>query len=246
MNRSEKQFVKKVWAYYKTHGRHGLLWRRAKDPYKILVSEIMLQQTQVERVLPKYKAFLRRFPNIKVLAKAPLKDVLSTWQGLGYNRRAKMLHECAKYVLSHHKARLPKTHGALMALPGIGPYTASAVMAFAYNTPSQMIETNIRSVYIHHFFNDDYEVHDKELLLRIEHTLDRDNPREWFYALMDYGAYIKKTFGNPNKRSAHHKRQSTFIGSNRQIRGAIIRILAEGSYTRRELLMKLQNSKISE
>ncbi len=239
MNKKEQTFVKTVWDYYKRHGRASLPWRKTKNPYRILVSEIMLQQTQVDRVIPKYQSFLKKFPTVQSLADASLGDVLREWQGLGYNRRARMLHECAKIVVKEHKGKFPKTHEELVKLPGIGHYTAGAVMAFAYGESVPVIETNIRSVYIHHFCNDETDVEDKEILKRVEKTLDKENVREWYYALMDYGLYIKKEFGNPNSKSKHYAKQSKFEGSDRQIRGAILRALSAGEESRKMLHKKL-------
>ncbi len=236
MNKSEQKFIAIVWEYYKKHKRHTLPWRKTNDPYLIMVSEIMLQQTQVDRVIPKYEVFIKTFPTIKSLAKAPLASVLSLWQGLGYNRRAKMLHECAKAV-TKAGGSFPRTKEALLALPGIGAYTAGAILAFAYNEPTPIIETNIRTVYLHHFFKDRTDVSDKELFTVIQTTLDTNRPREWYYALMDYGAYLKKTVGVKNNQSKHYTKQSTFKDSDRQIRGAIIRALVEkrNHLTRAEL-----------
>lgn len=241
MTKQEKQFIKTVWKYYECNGRHDLPWRKTNDPYKILVSEIMLQQTQVERVIPKYSAFLKQFGTVQKLSKASLGEVLTLWQGLGYNRRAKMLHLCAKEIICRHKGKFPTTSEALLELPGIGPYTSSAVAAFAFNTSTVFIETNIRSVYLHHFFNNKTNVSDREIVRYIVLTLDTEDPREWYYALMDYGSYIKKEFGNPNKRSAHHVVQSTFKDSDRQIRGAIIRLLSKGPKTRKDLHLELSS-----
>jgi A/G-specific adenine glycosylase len=235
MNKREKDFVARVRAFYAAHGRHDLLWRKTADPYRILVSEMMLQQTQVERVIPKYTQFLETFPTVQDLSKAQLKTVLSSWQGLGYNRRAKLLHACAQTVCAEYGGVFPRAHHALVALPGIGPYTASAVVAFAYNEPAILIETNVRSVYLHHFFKDNTEVSDAEILKLIKRTLPETDYRTWYWALMDYGSFIKKTYGNPNTRSAHYVKQSTFKGSNRQMRGAIIRALIEGPQTRASL-----------
>jgi A/G-specific adenine glycosylase len=199
----------------------------------------MLQQTQVERVIPKYKAFLKQFPSLASLAEASLGEILREWQGLGYNRRAKMLHECAKQIVATHRGVFPKTYIELVKLQGVGSYTAGAVMAFAFNTPVPIIETNIRSTFIHHFYSAATDVTDKDILNSVERTLDRKNPREWYYALMDYGAYIKKEFGNPNSRSKHHTKQSTFKNSDRQIRGTILRLLSESAQTRSQLLKRL-------
>ncbi|MBX2866657.1 A/G-specific adenine glycosylase [Candidatus Kaiserbacteria bacterium] len=224
MTKKEQQFVRTVRAFYKKSGRHTLPWRKTKNPYRILVSEIMLQQTQVERVLPKYKEFLKVFPTMRELKEASLGDVLRTWQGLGYNRRAQMLHECAKIC----RGALPKTYEELVTLPGIGSYTAGAVMAFAHNVPVPVIETNIRTVYLHHFFENKKNVSDSAILEKVEKTLDTKNPREWYWALMDYGAFLKKKHGNTNVRSRHYTKQSRFKGSDREIRGAIVRTLAGG------------------
>ena len=241
MTKREQKFVEIVWKYYKENGRHELPWRKTHDAYAILVSEMMLQQTQVDRVIPKYEAFLKKYPTALKLSKASLADVLNLWQGLGYNRRAKMLLLCSQMVMTHFKGVFPTSELELLELPGVGPYTAKAILAFAYNTPSALIETNVRSVYLYHFFKLKTDVTDAELLPYIERTCDRENPREWYYAVMDYGSYLKKEFGNPNAQSKHYTKQSTFKGSDRQIRGAVVRALTIGSYTRTELLAVLSN-----
>ena len=240
MDLVEKKFVATVWGYYRKNARHTLPWRNVpagrqgqRNPYRILVSEIMLQQTQVDRVIPKYESFLKRFPTVEKLSNASLGEVLREWQGLGYNRRAKMLHACAEQISRKHKGVFPKTHAELVKLPGVGNYTAGAIMAFAFNAGVPIIETNIRTVVIHHFFSDTTDVTDAEILDVVTRTLDNVNPREWYYALMDYGAYIKKEFGNPNGRSKHYVKQSTFKGSDRQIRGAILKLLSEKRRTRK-------------
>lgn len=233
LSKTDKRFVKTVWEYYESHGRRSLPWRLTHNPYRILVSEIMLQQTQVDRVIPKYTSFLKRFPTLKKLSEASLGDVLREWQGLGYNRRAKMLHQCAIKIVGEYKGRFPKTHDALMLLPGIGHYTAGAVMAFAHNGAVPIIETNIRTVVMHHFFSDATEVHDRDILKYVEKTLDKETPREWYYALMDYGSHLKKTIGNLNSRSKHYTVQTTFKNSDRQIRGAILKLLTSKEMTRK-------------
>lgn len=187
----------------------------------------MLQQTQAERVIPKYKSFLKKFPTVAVLAKASLSSVLKEWQGLGYNRRAKMLHAAAKEIISGHGGRFPNSYDDLVKLPGVGPYTASAVRVFAFNKPEVLIETNIRSVCIHHFFPKRKKVMDASLMPFIEAAVDRKNPKAWYSALMDYGSFLKRTEGNASKRSARHVRQKPFKGSNREVRGAILKMLAE-------------------
>ncbi len=239
LTQRERKFVKEVWNYYRKHGRHTLPWRKTKNPYHILVSEVMLQQTQVDRVIPRYTSFLKSFPTIEKLSDASLGDVLREWQGLGYNRRAKMLHQCAQEIVKAYGGRFPRTQVELMKLPGIGAYTAGAIMAFAITRAVPIIETNIRTVVMHHFFNGDTDISDAQVLEVISSVLDTDNPRDWYYALMDYGAYIKKEFGNPNTRSKHYTKQSPFKNSDRQIRGAILRLLAETSTTRKVFHKKL-------
>lgn len=187
---------------------------------------MMLQQTQVDRVIPYYRAFLKRFPTVRSLAMAPLGDVLRLWQGLGYNRRAKMLHEAAKVIVVRG-GRFPQTHEGLVALPGVGPYTAAAVRAFAFNEFDACIETNIRAALIHHFFPRSRSVPDTKLLALLARMRPRD-ARTWYWALMDYGAHLKKTIPNPSRRSRHHIRQSAFEGSVRQLRGTILRSLLRG------------------
>lgn len=221
-----KKFKEIIWQYYH-HNKRAFAWRSTTNPYHILVSEIMLQQTQTDRVVPKYTAFLHHFPTIHDLAQAPLAQVLLLWQGLGYNRRAKALHQAAKALIKGCDDTFPQTPEALITLPGIGPYTSNAVCTFAFNRPNVFIETNIRTVFIHFFFSNQVGIHDKELLPLVAKTVDKDNPRHWYYALMDYGVFLKKQLPNPSRKSVHHTVQSKFEGSDRQIRGAIIRLLAQ-------------------
>lgn len=240
MNRKEQAFIARVWSFYENEGRHALPWRKTHDPYRILVSEVMLQQTQVDRVLPKYRAFIHTFPSVSALARSPLKEVLITWQGLGYNRRAKLLHSCAIAITREYRGRFPRTKEELQALPGVGPYTASAILAFAFEIPTSLIETNVRSVFLHHFFADRTDVPDTALLPCIERTLQRERIREWYWALMDYGSFLKKHTENPSRRSRHHSQQSPFKGSDRSIRGAIVRMLIQGPLTRTQILACLK------
>jgi A/G-specific adenine glycosylase len=221
-----ESFKTRIYEYYEESGRI-LPWRGTVDPYCILVSEIMLQQTQVERVMGKYQVFLENFPDFLELARAELKDVLRVWQGLGYNRRALTLKEVAETVVQEYDAVLPRDAEVLQNLPGIGKATAGAILAFAYNIPSVFIETNIRRTFIHHFFQDDKTVKDSEIIPLVELTLDRQNPRTWYYALMDYGSMLGKSITNPNRRSAHYQRQEPFENSDRRIRGTILKALLQ-------------------
>lgn len=219
-------FKETVLSHYRAHGR-DLPWRRTRDPYRILVSEVMLQQTQVSRVAEKFGPFVERFKDFPVLSAAPLIEVLSFWRGLGYNRRALYLKEIARIVIDQYAAKLPDSPGELVKLPGIGSNTAGSIAAFAFNRPVVFIETNIRSVFIHHFFPDATDVRDSRILPLVEATLDRENPRLWYWALMDYGRMLKETTANPGRRSAHYARQSPFSGSDREIRGAILKQLID-------------------
>jgi A/G-specific adenine glycosylase len=233
-DRQIHDFRERVYAFFAEHGR-PFPWRDPRDPYEILVSEVMLQQTQADRVVPYYNRFLDRYPDITALSRARLATILKLWQGLGYNRRAKLLHDCAKYVTKHLDGQLPTDQHELEQLPGIGPYTASAIAAFAGNRPAMVIETNIRSVFIHEFFGDREGITDAEIIPLIEQTVDADSPRQWYSALMDYGAFLKRQGINPSRRSAHHVRQAPLKGSNREVRGAIIRELAAGPLASTEL-----------
>ncbi|HEY5806222.1 MAG TPA: hypothetical protein VIS56_02430 [Candidatus Saccharimonadales bacterium] len=243
-------FTKTVWRYYRKHGRHNLPWRLPEsdgsfNPYKVLVSEVMLQQTQVARVIPKYNQFLERFPSLAVLAGASLGDVLRAWNGLGYNRRAKFLWECAKRITAEYGGILPQTSAELVKLPGIGVNTAGAVLAYAFNQPVIFVETNIRTVFIYHFFASQQGVHDKQILDLLAKTLP-NNPREWYWALMDYGTHLKQTVGNLNSLSKHYAKQSRFEGSKRQIRGHVLRLLGESPRTISELRAGISDERLSD
>jgi len=285
------EFRRTVWNFYTERGRHDLPWRLpgadgSFDPYKILVSEIMLQQTQVSRVIPKYAAFLKSFPHVQALAAAPLGDVLAVWNGLGYNRRAKFLWQAAHMIVDKYNGDFPSSIDGLRKLPGVGVNTAGAVVVYSFNLPEPFIETNIRTVFIHHFFKDQTDVPDKEILGWVKKTLpdekgkgvpefasspraminrtvsevymQRQNRslleesqnaaershrktensshyREWYWALMDYGTFLKQTVGNLSRSSKGYAKQSKFAGSVRQLRGAIIRNLLEAPSARADL-----------
>lgn len=227
-----------------------LPWRRTFDPYRIWLSEVMLQQTQVARVEARMEEWLERFPTIEALAAAPAPDVLAAWQGMGYNRRALMLHKTAQIVTSEFGGAFPQDARALKRLPGIGTATAQGIRSFAFNLPGVYLETNVRTVFLHHFFPDVPAVPDRELIPLVAATCPAaplgsvspdhedagaytepqdgdDTPRNWYYALLDYGAHLKKTLPNPSRRSAGYTRQSRFEGSRRQKRAEIVRILLD-------------------
>jgi len=235
MQRKDEEFRRRVRSFHRAHGRHDLPWRLTRDPWRILVSEMMLQQTQVQRVLAVYEPFIERFPGSEDLARASLREVLAAWSGLGYNRRAKFLHETAKVVARDLGGRLPSEPEELMRLPGIGSASAGAIAAFAFDRSVPFIETNIRAVYLHEYFPGRELVADGEIMPHIERTLDRRDPRAWYYALMDYGVHLKRIAGNPSRRSAHHAPQGPFEGSARQARGRIVRALTDRALTRREI-----------
>jgi len=214
-------------------------WRDNTEPYYVLVSELMLQQTQVDRVIPKFELFMRTFPDVTALAQAPLADVLTVWSGLGYNRRAKFLHEAAKKVLAELNGTIPSTYDELVSLPGIGPNTAGAILAYSFNQPVTFIETNVRTVYFHHFFEDQVSVTDKELKEIVGQTVDKEHPREWYWAMMDYGSFLKKQGVGRNSKSSHYKKQAPLAGSLREVRGLILKALAveDASYIQLEAAM---------
>lgn len=230
-----------------------LPWRHVGDPYAVLVSEVMLQQTQVARVDKFWRRFLTAFPTIDALAAASVSDVVEMWQGLGYNRRALSLKKAAEICARDYAGELPQSYEELIALPGIGPATAAGVRAFALEQPGVYLETNVRAVFIHDVFPQAESVRDRELepLVadvcpcapespscasgrfvrgiaarddeRASHPDPLASPRDWYYALLDYGAYLKASGVNPTRKSAHYARQSTFEGSRRQKRSWIVR-----------------------
>jgi A/G-specific adenine glycosylase len=267
--RNFDDFREIVWDYYHDHGR-DLPWRRPEpdgsfDPYKIMVSEVMLQQTQAGRVVSKYQEFLTKFPTIQVLSGATLAEVLTVWSGLGYNRRAKFLWQAAQQITGE----FPQTIVELSALPGIGVNSAGAIMAYSFNEPVVFIETNIRTVYIHHFFSNRNDVSDTEILELVKLTLPKsegkEQPetlaspkpralrktvglsqnREWYWALMDYGVYLKAAVGNTSRNSKHYAKQTAFHGSKRQIRGQVLRLLAESPKTLQDLQTTISDDRLT-
>ncbi len=244
----KQNFQEVILNWYKKNGRHDLPWRKKvnQTAYRILVSELMLQQTQVDRVIPKYSAFLKKFPTARALAQAKVVDVLKEWQGLGYNRRALYLQRACQVVQKEYGGRFPRTVYELEKLPGVGPYTARAVSVFAFNNPEVLIETNVRRVFIYFFFcqgkphpnpllvkERGYQgellnkVSDEQLMPLISKYLYTKDPRMWYSALMDYGALAMDGIPNPNKKSKHYTKQSKFEGSKRYVRAHIVRYLLE-------------------
>lgn len=219
--------------YYQTSGRGNLPWRKNINPYRIWVSEVMLQQTQVDRVIPFFNTWMQKFPTVQKLSSASQVKILQLWKGLGYNSRALRMKKTAQEIVKNYKGKFPGKLHELQKLPGIGAYTAGAICAFAYNQPVTMIETNIRRVFIYHFFADLTNVHDDQILELVTKTLDTKKPGTWYWALMDYGAFLGRTLNikgkkyNPNVQSKHYAKQSPFAGSDRQIRGKILEILLE-------------------
>ena len=212
--------------HFQHYGRQ-FSWRSEITPYRVVVSEIMLQQTQTSRVEQKFEKFIERFSGFGQLARAPFSEVLGAWKGLGYNRRARYLHDIAALVTEQYGGELPDEADVLQRFPGIGSATAASICVFAFNKAYPFVETNIRTVYINFFFSKAQKVGDPQILDLVEKTMDHNEPRHWFYALMDYGVMLKKTVGNLNRQSAAYTRQSRFEGSDRQVRGRILQALLD-------------------
>lgn len=215
-----QRFRRKVFRFYQKHKR-DLPWRKTNDPYRITVSEIMLQQTQVDRVIPKYHEWISRWPTWRALSRATSYELLSAWSGLGYNRRALFLGKMARAIVHNHKGQMPDDPDGLRKLPGVGPYTSRAILIFAFNRPLATIDTNIRRVLIHEFgLSGETSVAELEdLAYRV---LPKRRSREWHNALMDYSRLV---LPRQMKHVPPVSRQSRFEGSLRQIRGEIIRQL---------------------
>ncbi|MDR1211998.1 MAG: A/G-specific adenine glycosylase [Spirochaetaceae bacterium] len=218
------KFRSVIRSHFRKHGRI-FPWRENLDPWGILVSEFMLQQTQTERVIPYWTRWMKKWPCPGDLARASLEEVLREWSGLGYNRRAKHLKAAAECIYNEFDGRVPAAPEELKILSGVGNYSAGAIACFAYNYPALFIETNIRTVFIHFFFPERDPVSDSDIFPVLEKTLDRKNPRTWYWALMDYGAWLKKSTVNPGRKSSAYTRQSPFKGSLRQTRGKVLRAL---------------------
>jgi A/G-specific adenine glycosylase len=219
-----------------------LPWRGIDDPFAILTSEVMLQQTQVTRVLGYWGRWMAAFPTVDALAAASTTDVLDLWQGMGYHRRALALKRAAERCSERYRGEVPRGYDELLELPGVGLATAAGVCVFAYGQPQVYLETNVRTVFLRHFFEGHDRVSDREIIPLVEATCDHDDPRNWYYALLDYGNYLKSILPNPSRRSLHHTRQSSFEGSVRQKRAELLRlVLAQPSVGTDELTMRLND-----
>jgi A/G-specific adenine glycosylase len=235
-----QEFQALIWEFAVQNNR-VMPWRTNTDPYYVLVSEIMLQQTQVERVVPKFEAFISRFPSLESLAQASLSEVLRLWSGLGYNRRAKFLWLAAQKVMTDFNGTVPHTTQELLSLPGVGSGTAGAILAYSFNQPAVFVETNIRTVYFNHFSHPKSQtMGDKQLLELVEQTLDHGRPRQWYWALMDYGNYLKKNGHGRLAQSAHYKKQAPLKGSLREMRGQIIKALNTSKLSESNLRTKVK------
>ena len=222
-----RNFTGEVHSWYALNGR-VFPWRETTDPYHILLSEMMLQQTQTQRVLPKYRLFLDLWPDFLTLSRASLTDILLAWKGLGYNRRAKALKQIAQRT-HEWGYTLPPDYETLLQLPMVGPATASALMAFSYGEPAIYLETNIRRVILHYFFQDEPSVHDRSIVGVLSSLSQlQDDHRHWYYALMDIGVQLKASGINPNRRSLHYSRQTPFEDSSRQVRSTVLDIITTG------------------
>jgi len=216
-----QKFQKHVLHFYQTQGK-DYPWRQTYDPYHILVSELMLQQTQTDRVISKFISFIKKFPTVHELATTETPHLLREWKGLGYNRRALYLQKAAQGIVSKFDGTVPADPEILRTLPGIGKYTSKAISVFAFNRPEILLETNIRTVFIHHFFPGNHKISDNEIEPLLEQTLYKKDPRIWYSALMDYGSCLKKQLKNITERSKSYKKQSPFKGSDREIRGKVL------------------------
>ncbi|QQR53579.1 A/G-specific adenine glycosylase [bacterium] len=219
-------FQQHVKAFY-AKAKREFVWRYVADPYLVVVSEFMLQQTQTARVVEKYNLFIKVLPTFQALAACSNHQLFQLWHGLGYNRRALYLKQFAQWVVEDHNGKLPADPALLQTQKGLGHATASSICAFAFNMPTVFIETNIRTVFLHHFFSQQAEVTDKQIVPLVQQAVDQTAPRSWYYALMDYGVFLKKQLPNPSRASAHHAKQSKFEGSDRQVRGQIVKFLVE-------------------
>lgn len=226
-------FQHKIFSWWTTHKR-DLPWRHTRDPYKIMVSEVMLQQTQVLRVIAKYREFIEVFPTVFDLAKASPAQVLRVWKGMGYNRRALYLQKAAKAIVEIYHGIFPENERELVKLPGLGTYTARALLVFAYGQDVPLVDTNIRQIIIHFFFNDQPQ---KESVIGdvAGQLVSKGKSWEWHQALMDYGALRLARARSGSLTKVSRKTSIPFKDSNRFYRGRIIDRLREGDIQERKL-----------
>ena len=226
------QFQQSIFSWW-GENRRDLPWRRTCDPYRIFISEVMLQQTQVSRVLPKYTEFLRVFPTVFDLAQASPAHILRIWKGMGYNRRALYLFRAAKTIVGEYQGKFPKSEKELIKLPGLGRYTARAILVFAYEKDVPLVDTNIRQIITHFFFNDKPQKEsDIEDVAR--QLLPKGKSWEWHQALMDYGALAMKS--EKLKVKNVKKAAVPFKESDRFYRGRIVNRLRDGAIPEQELI----------
>lgn len=223
-----ESFQTKIFDFYQQN-RRSFPWRMTTDRYAIMVSEVMLQQTQADRVARRFPLWLERFPDVQALASASLREVLDAWSGLGYNSRGQRLHRAASMIVEQHGGEVPGDPAQLIGLPGIGAYTSRSIPVFADNLDLAAVDTNIRRVLIHEL-NLPESITPKALMEVAEEVLPKGRSCDWHNALMDYGAMeltSKKTGIAPLTR------QSTFKGSRRWYRSALLReLLATGELSR--------------
>ncbi len=226
-----KRFQEEILTWYNEHQR-DLPWRHTRDPYRILISEVMSQQTQISRVVTKYTEWLVRFPTVVVLADAPVSEVLKYWSGLGYNRRALNLKKTAEKIVNEYDGTFPDNERELLKLPGIGPYTARAILCFAFNKQVAVVDTNVRKVIL-------TQIIDRSNVLRLSDSSEKTSlserdmeeiaqkllphgkAYEWNQALMDYSSAVLK------KEKMQIPKQSKFIGSHRYYRSKVLRVLLD-------------------
>ncbi len=237
---ASKKLRRQLEPYYREKKRR-FPWRETTSPYATLVAEIMLQQTQASRVVPYFEKFIHQYPTVKKLSAASPAEVLQMWQGLGYNRRALFLHHAAKKVMVDFGGKVPRTLEELIQLPGVGVNTAGAILAYAYNLPAIFIETNIRKTIIHLFFSRQEKVSDQEITETMNKVIDQQHPREWYWAMVDYGSMLGSTKAVVNNRSAHHQKQNPFVGSKRFTRSQLLKYLLRSPRRKDELLARFMS-----
>lgn len=242
--------------WYDRHGRHHLPWRKTTDPYKILISELMLQQTQVPRVQPKYEAFITAFPTLQALANADRASVLRLWQGLGYNSRAVRLHALAKVIIAERSGRLPTSSEELLTLPGIGPYTAGALVIFSQRKPAASVDVNIERVLKRVYFTPSQLPTKKDIAALQLKLIQHAEPHHLHAALMDLGSAICTARSPKCGECPLYKRcrtrgvrpdeirtvpkQSRFMDSTRWWRGQILKVLLQGPAAEQHIIYRIK------